>query len=341
MYDKKCHFYFMEELIIFKKSRKKLEKLSNLLNTEDLDSIINILNSDNFCKNDQYLNEFLTMLSHFSNYRPKSFELTKSIISWLQLNNEIHEEVLSEHIRRFQLNNENDEDYQNQDIKTDNIGNTHFVPIHKIIEDDDIESFQNYVSTSNADLNSIVKIDSYDNKYIKENESFIEYAALFGSINIFKYLWMNNAEIIESDLPEYAVAGGCSDIIHLVEEKLPFSSPMCLEAAVYCFRNDLIPYLFEISGSTFNYNALSQSIASYNYSAFFYMIENQQHVIYLTSDTYAETIFHDIISENDVVKILAHFPDVDINCRSKIGIFYHYFIILRFIMQSQLMILMS
>ena len=80
------------------------------------------------------------------------------------------------------------------------------------IKNDDIESFQDFIS----------KLPSFDfeqkiNTYTREG-SIIHYAAYNGAIKCFKYLILNDVSL-DSSLVLFAVAGGNSEIIHILENK--------------------------------------------------------------------------------------------------------------------------
>ncbi|OHT16816.1 hypothetical protein TRFO_12893 [Tritrichomonas foetus] len=100
----------------------------------------------------------------------------------------------------------------------------------EIIKLDDVLSFQDILSQSNIDIDDSVTSSDEFNVFLRElhgikkskNESkLLNLAAFYGSINIFKFLWMNNATI-SSTITNYAVIGGNYDMIHLIE-KIPFN----------------------------------------------------------------------------------------------------------------------
>ncbi|OHS97503.1 hypothetical protein TRFO_36295 [Tritrichomonas foetus] len=66
----------------------------------------------------------------------------------------------------------------------------------------------------------------------------LDYAAAFGSINIFRYLWMKNAKYSEK-LMEYFIIGGNSEIFDFLKKNwIDFNSNCCMLAIEY--------YYFEI-----------------------------------------------------------------------------------------------
>ena len=60
--------------------------------------------------------------------------------------------------------------------------------------------------------------------------SLIKVSAFFGSVKCFKYLLMSGAEIDES-ICLFAIAGGCLDIIHILEQH-SFKFDDCLEISI-------------------------------------------------------------------------------------------------------------
>ena len=56
---------------------------------------------------------------------------------------------------------------------------------------------------------------------IDSNISLIQIAATYGSIRIFKFLWMQTDVELPKNLLLYAFFGCNNEIIHLCEEKLP------------------------------------------------------------------------------------------------------------------------
>ena len=66
--------------------------------------------------------------------------------------------------------------------------------ICKVIRDDNVVEFITYVNQNSISLNSNIRTSIYEtNSFLLKayNLSLIEYAAFFGSIQIFQYLQMN------------------------------------------------------------------------------------------------------------------------------------------------------
>ena len=120
--------------------------------------------------------------------------------------------------------------------------------ICSLIRNDSIEEFITYVSKMNISLNSTIKPSIFEtHKYLIENEStnLIEYAAFFGSIQIFQYLRLNDVEL-QPSLWSYAIHSNNAEMIHLLEQKQvqpPDSFKSCLLESIKCNHNDFANYI--------------------------------------------------------------------------------------------------
>lgn len=153
--------------------------------------------------------------------------------------------------------------------------------ICKLIKEDDLEGFQQLVTSQNYDLKRHIPYSVYetiDFVNIHTNmPTLIEYAAFHGSVNVFKYILMalqSKQIMLPVSLPVYAAAGGNYDIIHLVEgcinsqdnnpddeldddddfsfyqylrmkRTLRFTSPQVIDACIEFHRNDVLDYLVD------------------------------------------------------------------------------------------------
>ena len=158
------------------------------------------------------------------------------------------------------------------------------------IREDNIEEFQNHVAQTNVSLNSKIKDSSYENRmFPKDKLSIIEYAALFGSLEVFKFLFSHvnfqgfenddpYAVYISGDIIKYAVAGGNYDIIHLIEQFDPSSVTNNLDSllllAIECHRNDIVQYLKDNHDIEFQQESLIKSIRCNNIDILIDIINN-------------------------------------------------------------------
>lgn len=188
--------------------------------------------------------------------------------------------------------------------------------IRKVIQNDDIDSFQNFISRTNENINSnLQKSSQILNTFEKQCQKYIEYAAFFGSLHIFKFLWLNNAVVTENLFP-LSIFGGDMEIIHLIESKIISDSNYSQKiesimnkaatAAVFCFRHELLEYLCDNYSITFEYAALYQSLISFNLPDLLFMIEANPMILNSYSDDLRETIFHNPnhFTQYDVIKFI-------------------------------------
>ena len=121
--------------------------------------------------------------------------------------------------------------------------------ICNLIQNDSVEEFIIYVNKNNIFLESSIKSSIYEtNSFLiqKKEPTLIEYAAFYGSIQIFQYLNLSNAELTPM-LWLYAIHGKNGEIIHLLEENKvePDDKTFqeCFTEAVKCHHNDIAQYI--------------------------------------------------------------------------------------------------
>ena len=92
--------------------------------------------------------------------------------------------------------------------------------ICEIIRRDSVPDFTKYIGNTNISLSSSTKSSIYETNsfLLNKNIKLIEYAAFFGSIQIFKYLIENKVELTSSIWP-YATHGAKRDIIELIKKE--------------------------------------------------------------------------------------------------------------------------
>ena len=95
-------------------------------------------------------------------------------------------------------------------------------------------------------MNDNISIFETNPFLIKRKASLIEYAAFFGSIQIFKYLQLNNVELTPS-LWLYAIHCNNPEIIHLLEENhvIPEDKSYfeCYKESIKCHHNNIANYI--------------------------------------------------------------------------------------------------
>ena len=136
----------------------------------------------------------------------------------------------------IELNDEQFDHNQNQGENSSEIS--------EMIRNDSIDDFVVYISKKSIPINSTINNSLFEtNRFLIENTvQLIEYAAFFGSFQIFKYLLLNKAAI-GPDLWLFAIHGRNYEIIHLLEEKsieCPFKS--AVSESIKCHHNEIADY---------------------------------------------------------------------------------------------------
>lgn len=155
--------------------------------------------------------------------------------------------------------------------------------LSELIRNDMIEEFIKHIHQANLLLNISVKPSIFETNSIllQKKPNLIEYAAFFGSIQILKYLYINNVEVSPS-LWLYAIHSENPEMIHFLEEKKikpeNESFEACMKEAIKCHHNDIANYIqanllneaIEAKNLKFKYNenVLSYAFHYFNFSFF-------------------------------------------------------------------------
>ncbi|KAK8843716.1 hypothetical protein M9Y10_024781 [Tritrichomonas musculus] len=158
--------------------------------------------------------------------------------------------------------------------------------ICKIIQKDLIEDFIVYVNQNEGSLEHSIKHSIFEtNQFLlvqkevkndyyfhkKKSEpiyhfhvSLIQYAAFYGSTQIFKYL-KDNVSSLNKSLWPYAIHGQCPEIIHILEEENidPDSYEDCLIESIKCHHNDIANY---IENNYLNHERIEKSFKIFHQS---------------------------------------------------------------------------
>ena len=186
-----------------------------------------------------------------------------------------------------------------------------------LIRNDLIDEFITFVNQTNLTLSNSIKPSIFEtNSFLlkKKEITLIEYAAFFGSIQIFQYLRLNNIELTSS-LWLYSIHGRNGEIIHLLEEShvVPErkSYEKCLEESIKCHHNDIANYIqnnyINSNEEKFNENVLSYSLHYHNYEYFTNDMNNKFIFYYACQYDYLE-----------LVKLYINRDELNINLNEKI-----------------------
>ncbi|KAK8871885.1 hypothetical protein M9Y10_007630 [Tritrichomonas musculus] len=123
--------------------------------------------------------------------------------------------------------------------------------ICQLIRTDSIEEFVAFINKTNTSKNGKIKRSLFEtNSFLikKKETSLIEYAAFFGSIQIFQFLRINEVPLCES-LWLYAIHSNNAEMIHILERdkvKPPNGSyERCFVEAIKCHHNEIARYIKE------------------------------------------------------------------------------------------------
>lgn len=182
--------------------------------------------------------------------------------------------------------------------------------ICQLIRDDLIDDFILHVNKNNIQFKT-AKIESsiFETNLLlsKRNTNFIEYAAFFGSVQIFKYLFLNGMKL-ESSLWIYVIHGRNPELIHLLEENnikpSDKSFEECVDEAIKCHHNEIANYLQNnyYNNEKNKNKILSKSLKYYNFELINPDINNE--------DFLFDLCIYDYFT---LVKLILKHTTVDIN----------------------------
>ena len=186
--------------------------------------------------------------------------------------------------------------------------------ICELIRKDSIEQFIMHVEKNSCLLDSKIGSSYFETNsfLLKKNPTLIEYAAFFGSIQIFRYLYLNNVELTPS-LWLYAIHGENPEIINILEEKGidPEDSTYlkCLEESIKCHNNDFASYfknkILEKDNNNLNSEYIENDVAySLHYQNFSFLPEDDNKLIFYYSCVY---------NQYTLAKLYLHNKSIDIN----------------------------
>ncbi|KAK8898266.1 hypothetical protein M9Y10_000544 [Tritrichomonas musculus] len=190
--------------------------------------------------------------------------------------------------------------------------------ICSLIRNDLIDDFISHVTVTNYPLDSNVEASVYEtNSFLNESEvSLIEYAAFYGSIQIFQYLKYNNIELKPS-LWIYALHSRSPDLIHLLEEcqVVPDDKTYekCFFEAIQCHHNDFADYVHNNlvvhdenasdGEQTFEERFIGCSFRHYNYEYFPENFDEDYAFFYLCKYKYQKIVDLFLESKKDEIEL--------------------------------------
>lgn len=150
-------------------------------------------------------------------------------------------------------------------------------PYIHLIYKDDARSLQQLICQNNYDIKQKKSIFISKNDKLYNNSNLLQFSALFGSIECFKYLFNLYDSIDYEELLRYSIAGGNYDIIHITENKIDdievLSNPVYLNLAIIFMNNDIIEYIINNYNVQINSDNYNQCIFSSNCDSLLKLID--------------------------------------------------------------------
>ena len=179
--------------------------------------------------------------------------------------------------------------------------------ICELIRKDNIDKCITFSNKNSLYLNSKIESSLFEtNSYLLENKAtLIEYAAFFGSIQIFRYLNLNGVKLTHS-LWTYAIHGRNPEMINYLEEKKvhPKESDydICINEAIKCHHNEIVNYIhsniLNINYPSLSNELLSSAIECYNYNFFQNNFSDESSLIKLCQNDYFNLLINAITDTN-------------------------------------------
>lgn len=183
--------------------------------------------------------------------------------------------------------------------------------ICQLIQNDLINEFILYVNQNNLSIDSTIERSIYETNSFLINMNhikLIEYAAFYGSIKIFKYLYSNKAKLNRLSL-HFAIHGRNPEIIHILEENIIENIKNPYEyyfiESIKCHHNEIADYFLN------NYLQNDDNYTNYIIDAFlknynFSFIQDK----YINGSTFNSLIRYDYYM---LVDTLLKSQNIDIN----------------------------
>ena len=143
--------------------------------------------------------------------------------------------------------------------------------ICKLIREDSVKDFIVHINKNNISLNSKIDYSIYETNSFLNNVQLIEYAAFFGSIQIFNFLKKEGVKL-DSSLWYYVIHSKNAELIHLLEDNKLINKELyltCFEESIKYHHNDVANYFLSnyIQNDDFcKYCTFLYSVEYYNFS---------------------------------------------------------------------------
>ena len=150
--------------------------------------------------------------------------------------------------------------------------------ICQLIRNDSIDEFVIHVNQTNLPLSTQISQSIFETNsfLINKEPTLIEYSAFFGSIQIFKYLQINNNKLLTPSLWLYSIHGMNHEIISILEENhikpKVQSFKDCLFESIKCHHNEISNYFLdqnsELHSNEIEFQMFLNALKYHNYAYF-------------------------------------------------------------------------
>lgn len=289
------------------------------------DDVISFITKKNILTNKEQFLHLLQAIKKCIFIRPQKYDLLLSVLTYLKdsiKQQKVKFRWMGNHIPPFFLDELSKMGLFNLPIRRLKKENEdQFNNLVEIIKSDDVTSFQENLSRTNININT--KVDKNFYKIDRTYEpSLLEITCFYGSLNIFKFLMMNNATRTRM-LPNYALAGGNYEIIHILErENVKFDTIEIILEAIKFQRNDVVEYLDPDPFDAFKYSIKYDNIECF--VRYLNRLSNDKKILSLFDDVFLKFCFHSVKKNfSEITKILCFlYPD----CVNQQDFSYHYMI---------------
>lgn len=199
--------------------------------------------------------------------------------------------------------------------------------ICQLIQKDLVKEFIMFINQSQCPIFE-VKIEPlvYETNdfLLNKTPNLMEYAAFYGSIQIFNYLLMNGFELSGSLWP-FAIHSNNAEIIRILEENHiqpnEKSYNKCIKESIKCHYNDIADYILENYENIEQDEILFEAIESYNFIKIYDIINSDSFDLFDWSIFDEKTslnetsIFHSFCKHGyyTIVEFLVKYAKIDIN----------------------------
>ena len=143
--------------------------------------------------------------------------------------------------------------------------------ICKLIREDSVKDFIAYINKNNISLNSKIDYSIYETNSLLNQVQLIEYAASFGSIQIFNFLKREGVKL-ESSLWSYVIHSKNEELIHLLEDNKLINEELyltCYAESIKYHHNEVANYFrlnYLQNNNSCNFYTSLYSLEYYNFS---------------------------------------------------------------------------